>query len=121
MSGDGAPDPRTLFDDGHERAPDRYMARGRETVDRMWDLCHAMVPHDPNLADLVFAAACATHVLKYEDRAGHKLGVSSERDRAAAQWWKAMADHALGEGPDPRASRPNFVPYSPHPFSLDEL
>lgn len=112
-------------DDGHAVAPARYMQRGRETVDRMRDLCHAraarwratdrgLIP----LANLLFQVACETHAIKYQDRAGLKEGVPVERDKSAELWWDAMARHAHDPKAyaDPRNGRSNFEPYSPQPF-----
>jgi hypothetical protein len=108
---------------GFDRAPDRYSAKGRETVDRMRDEAHSAaiellneIGAEPDLdipveaiARLMFAYACRTHELKYEDREG--LKDDPEQERKKAKWWRQMAAHVRGEGPDPRHERPGFVPY----------
>jgi len=106
---------------GFDRAPDRYTGKGRETVDRMRDRALAAaialgleapyIPHEQTikLADKLFAFACLTHAIKYEDRAGRKG--SAEVDVEKAKWWRAMAAHAGGFGPDPRQDRETFEPY----------
>lgn len=113
---------------GTDRAPARYMAHGRETVDRMRDRCRALVrdaldqagldDFDPGelagaLGDAMFAVACETHALKYEDRLG--LKDAPEIDAAKARFWHDMADHVrLPEvHPDPRHLRDGFVPCEP--------
>lgn len=93
---------------GHDRAPDRYMARGRETIDRMRDLAHALFG-DPGLADMAFAFHCLATAVKYDDRAG--LKGAAEVDRAKAGWYRAMVDHVVGDGADPRSGRPGFEPW----------
>jgi len=118
-------------DTGFDKAPTRYMAQGRETVDRMRDRCREIVrdtldaagldDFDPGsltaaLGDAIFAAACDTHTMKYEDRAGRKEGVPEERDMGAAGWWRQMAHHVRDPKryPDPRAERPDFQLYTPY-------
>jgi hypothetical protein len=78
---------------GHDRAPVRYSAHGRETIDRIRDL----------LGDEGFVAYCLGNALKYGDRAGLK-GSESE-DRLKAGWYLQMALHVRGLGPDPRTYR----------------
>ena len=100
---------------GDDRPPSRYTAQGRETVDRMRDLCREraaeMAPpgNDPaevNVAgDMIFTIVCETHALKYKDRAGLKEGEDAEVTARKAAWWTAMADHVRGNGPDPRSDR----------------
>lgn len=85
---------------GFDRAPDRYSAKGRETIDRIRD----------DLGDEGFIAFCVGNAAKYEDRAG--LKGSADEDMKKARWYRTMAAHVRGEGPDPRAERPNFVPYA---------
>lgn len=116
--------PRADSPAGFDRAPTRYMAKGRETVDRMRDAAHALadslydgVPgaraeDADQLARMMFIYACETHALKYEDRLGRKDGVDPARDQDCARWWRTMAAHVWGDGPDPRAGRPDFVPYA---------
>ena len=97
---------------GDDRAPARYTAHGRETIDRMRDLAHDLFgPGD--LADVAFAFHCAATALKYSDRAG--LKGDAEVDRAKASWYLDMVSAALGEAEDPRSGRPGFVAWSPEP------
>lgn len=122
-----APNP-TDTPTGWDRAPDRYMASGRETVDRMRDLCRALVrdtldaagldSFDPGdlsdaLGDAIFAVACDTHALKYCDRRGLKDDAQVDAQKEA--FWVSMAMHIRLDDvyPDPRHQREGFVPYSP--------
>lgn len=104
--------------DGFDRAPDRYTAHGRETIDRMRDLAHTFAAmmrpgctraQRDDLADDLFAFHCFATALKYEDRAGLKGDANTDARKAA--FYRGMAAHVAGEGPDPRAARPGFVPY----------
>lgn len=110
---------------GFDRAPDRYTAggTGRETIDEMRDLAYQQAvrlvgdKHDgvvdgvtpDELADELFAYHCDATALKYGRRKGRK-GAADE-DVAKAKWYRTMVAHARGEGPDPRAGRPDFKPY----------
>lgn len=85
---------------GYDRAPDRYSGQDRETIDLIRDV----------LGDKGFHAFCVGNVIKYETRAGRKG--PEDVDRAKANWYRAMADHVAGDGPDPRSARPSFVPYT---------
>jgi hypothetical protein len=85
---------------GLDRAPDRYMATGRETIDRIRDV----------LGDEGFVAFCVGNALKYADRAGLKS--DAEFDLVKQRWYLDMAAHVRDEGPDPRAGRIGFVPYA---------
>jgi thymidylate synthase (FAD) len=85
---------------GFDRAPDRYSAKGRETIDRLRD----------DLGDEGFVAFCVGNAIKYEDRAGLKGSAAEDHEKAG--WYRRMAAHVRGEGPDPRSSRPGFVPYA---------
>mgnify|MGYP000609010699 FL=1 len=96
---------------GHDRAPDRYSSKGRETIDRMRDLAHEMFA-DPALADAAFAFHCAATAVKYEDRAGLKGDAAV--DEAKARWYREMERHALGLGEDPRSGRATFTPWTRH-------
>ena len=93
---------------GADRAPDRYMATGRETIDRMRDLAHVLFG-DPGLADMAFAFHCLATSLKYSDRAGLKGDATVDRSKAA--WYRRMVDHVVGGGDDPRSGRPGFEPW----------
>lgn len=93
---------------GHERAPERYMATGRETIDRMRDLAREIFG-DPDLADMAFAFHCLATALKYADRAG--LKGDADVDRAKADWYSQMVDHVLDGTDDPRSGRPDFEPW----------
>ncbi len=114
---------RPVVDDGHwggrierpkdsqtgaDRAPKRYMATGRETIDRMRDLARVLFG-DPGLADMVFAFHCLATSLKYDDRAG--LKGDADVDRAKADWYRRMVDHVVNGGDDPRSARPGFEPW----------
>lgn len=109
-----------VSDDGFERAPFRYVAHGRETIDRQRDeayvrACAFLCDDDPRvaaLADEMFAYLCDATALKYEDRRGRKDNVNPARDAEAARWYREMATHVRGEGPDPRHHRPGFIPYA---------
>jgi len=104
---------------GTERAPDRYTSKGRETIDRQRDLAHALFA-TPGLADKAFAYLCTAQALKYDDRRGLK---GTEEDAAyndtKAAWYRAMADHVQGRGPDPRAKRTDYVPWTAPPPPRD--
>lgn len=102
-----------MSDNGFKKAPDRYSRMDRETVDRMRDLCHAL---RPGHGDDFFSVACATHALKYKDRAGAKGDIKGDREKA--KWWGEMQLHALDLGPDPRYRRRDFVPYKKEPILL---
>ena len=93
---------------GADRAPDRYMATGRETIDRMRDLAHALFG-EPGLADAAFAFHCLATAMKYADRTG--LKGDAEVDRAKADWYRRMVDHVVSGGDDPRSGRPAFEPW----------
>lgn len=103
---------------GFDRAPERYTTQGRETIDRMRDMAHTLTDTLPSdfrgdrakLADVMFAYHCLVTELKYQDRAGTKG--DPEGDAKKAEWYHAMAMHVLAGSPDPRADRPDFVPYS---------
>jgi thymidylate synthase (FAD) len=85
---------------GSDRAPTRYTAQGRETIDRIRD----------SMSDDAFVAFCIGNAMKYEDRAG--LKGSADEDTKKAMWYRQMAAYVVGGAEDPRAGRPNFVPYS---------
>lgn len=108
---------------GFDRAPDRYMATGRETIDRERDQAHdvaeaflgpgATPDEVVHLANTLFSYHCDTVALKYLDRKGKKG--PPEIDLEKARWYSQMAAHVRGEGvEDPRSGRPGFVPYVWH-------
>ena len=99
---------------GFDRAPDRYMGQGRETIDRMRDVAgelfeHATL-HGLGVGDAAFYVHCVLTAMKYEDRTVRKGDAAV--DVGKATWYRRMADHLLGKGPDPRAERPGFQPYA---------
>lgn len=102
-------DSPTAFD----RAPDRYMGQGRETIDRMRDaageLFERATMHGLEVGDAAFYVHCMLTAMKYEDRAGRKG--DARQDIEKSMWYRRMANHLIGVGPDPRAGRPGFKPY----------
>lgn len=107
-----------MSDNGFDAAPDRYTQQGRETIDRQRDLAFEWARSSAegltlSLPDLLFAYFCEAQALRYEDRAGAKG--DPEGDAEKARWYKEMAIHVLGSGPDPRANRPGFQPYFADP------
>ena len=111
--------------DGFDRAPDRYSRNKRETIDRMRDRCYAIAeeprclgftcgglePMQRELADLLFSVHCELTSMKYADRCGLKGDAGVDDNKC--QWYAQMALHVMkAEVPDPRANRPDFVPYS---------
>lgn len=99
-------------DTGFDAAPARYTSGGREVCDLMRDKCAQMGEIVGVGGDVLFAAACLTHVMKYVERAKNP-----DNDREKARWWFEMYIHIVSEGqsPDPRHRRPDFVPYSRQP------
>lgn len=97
---------------GHDRAPDRYMATGRETIDRQRDAAGALfeeaIAAGLDAGDAAFYVHCELCAMKYEDRTGRK----DPDDASKAGWYLKMAAHLLGSGEDPRAGRPGFTPYT---------
>ena len=94
--------------DGTATAPDRYMAQGRETIDRIRD----------RLGDEGFIFFCRGNAMKYMDRAGLKDSATKERDLRCALWYRQMARHVrltsewgLDNVKDPRHERSGFEPY----------
>lgn len=85
---------------GYNVAPKRYSAHGRETIDRIRDA----------LGDEGFVAYCRGTAMKYRDRAG--LKGDADEDVKKAVWYETMAEHVVGNGPDPRAYRVGFAPYT---------
>lgn len=86
-------------DNGFKTAPARYTQQDRETIDRIRD----------KLGDEGFAAFCVGTEMRYDDRRGAKGDPDGDNEKA--RWFRMMAAHVAGEGPDPRADRPGFVPY----------
>lgn len=99
------PPARTPDSTGFDKIPDRYKGGGRETVDKMRDLCNQMGRDNGVSGDLLFRAACLTHELKYRDR------IKNPEDPEKADWWKQMADSIYGDEPDPRSNREGYTPY----------
>lgn len=83
--------------DGFDRAPEHY-AGEREVIDQIRD----------SMSDVMFVAFCVGNALKYECRAGKKG--DTEGDANKAKWYRAMARHVDGGGPDPRCTRPGWRP-----------
>lgn len=98
--------------DGADRAPDRYMKTGRETIDRIRDMAFRLAGGNIELADQLFAFHCEACALKYEDRSGAK-GDPDADDRKGV-WYRAMAAHVRSPetNDDPRAYRAGFAPYA---------
>lgn len=84
--------------DGRDAAPPHYN-QPREVVDQVRD----------QRDDVTFAAFCDDTAFIYEARAGRKGDPVGDHNKA--KWWRQMADHVRGLAPDPRAARPNFIPY----------
>lgn len=74
---------------GYGRAPDRYSAKGRETIDRIRDA----------LGDAGFLAFCEGQAIRYRDRIG--LKDDAAQDTAKAEWYEKMVLRVQGRGPDP--------------------
>lgn len=119
---------------GDDRAPDRYMASGRETIDEVRDVCRHLATiwtigtdnhDDRKLGDSLFALHCMLTAYVYRSRAGRKG--DAKQDHAKAGWYIQMARHvasnnmdeeglasSLNAGrnyDDPRASRCDYKPY----------
>jgi hypothetical protein len=94
------------------------MSKGRETIDRMRDLCVLMFG-DNAAANAAFGFHCMATAVKYLDRVGLKGDASV--DQAKADWYMQMALHVLGRGPDPRAQREQFTPWSAEPVPRELL
>lgn len=99
----------TTADNGFATAPERYTRQERETVDRMRDLFRQKAGMMPAVGDAWFAVFCEANALKYKDRNGAKGDPEGDIEKAC--WWRMMAAHVRGEGPDPRHQREGFVPY----------
>lgn len=96
---------------GFDRAPDRYAKGERETIDRIRDV----------MTDREFIAYCRGTIVRYLDRAGPKG--PSEVDERKAVFYREMAAHVRGLGPDPRQYRDGFEGYQrqPYPAGLHDL
>lgn len=89
----------TPTDNGFRTAPARYMKDDRELIDQ----------HRDKYGDEAFRIHCLIAADEYEYRNGAKG--DPEGDAEKAKWYRMMARHVEGNGPDPRADRPGFVPY----------
>lgn len=96
---------------GFERAPDRYMAGGRETIDQVRDLAQWLA--GPK-GDRLFAAFCFFTAFIYCARAGRKGPARKDLDKA--RWFLQMVGHVLLQTADPRASRPTYQLYVQKPL-----
>lgn len=93
-----APD-TSKADNGFGSAPKRYMLAGREVVDDLRD----------RHGDTAFRTFCLLTAEVYEARNGAKGDPVGDAEKA--RWFHTMTKHVDGDGPDPRAERPDFVPY----------
>jgi len=95
-------------------APVRYSAHGRETIDRIRDVADTFFTEALEagcaVSDAAFATYCGCTSLKYRDRAG--LKGAADEDLKKADWYESMRQHVMGKGPDPRAYRAEFAPYT---------
>lgn len=106
------------MEDVRNAAPERYMTRGRETIDRIRDVCHASC-RDAWDAEESFLAWCIGQAIKYADRDGAKGDRAGDLEKL--RFYQDMVKHIAGAGPDPRSSRPGFVPYAPQPIDEAEI
>lgn len=130
------PAPATDTPVGDDRAPDRYMASGRETIDEVRDVCRHLAGHKKEkLADALFALHCLLTAYVYHSRAG--LNGPAAQDHAKADWYIQMARHVaatlmvpkgldhmvkLGRDySDPRCQRPTYQHYSAATATLPPL
>lgn len=90
---------KNATDNGFRAAPARYVQQDRETIDRIRDA----------MTDAGFVAFCLGTAMRYEDRGGAKGDPDGDAEKA--RWYRQMIRHVSGDGPDPRADRPGFVPY----------
>jgi hypothetical protein len=62
------------------------------------------------MGDRAFSIHCGLCAQKYCERSGKKPGTD---DNSTRLWYLAMSLHAVtpSKHPDPRADRPDFVPY----------
>jgi hypothetical protein len=74
------------------------------------ELFERATQHGLSIGDAAFYVHCVLTAMKYEDRAGRKG--DAREDNEKAMWYRRMANHLLGFGPDPRAARPGFQPYT---------
>jgi hypothetical protein len=85
---------------GTDAQPTRYTRPdGRETLDAIRD----------SMDDAAFLGFCVGNAIKYEDRTGKKGDAAEDQKKAA--FYRQMAAHVRGNGPDPRHNRAGFVPY----------
>lgn len=96
-------------------APARYNRGGRETIDTQRDVAgfffESAIRQGASTRDAAFYTHCMLTALAYRARLGAKD--AAELERAKIKWYQQMAAHVVGNGPDPREKRPNFVPYTP--------
>ncbi len=92
---------------GYDKAPDRYMAHGRETIDTIRD----------SMTDVEFIRYCWGTYIRYCDRLGLKDPVEVEQKKIT--FYRQMAQHVVDPDgvPDPRAYRADFAPYVRQPFT----
>ena len=90
---------------GFNKAPDRYSAKGRETIDKIRD----------SMSDEAFIAFCRGQAIKYRDRAG--LKGSAEQDLEKAKFYIQMANHVKFGTPDPRTYRAEYERYTRRAYS----
>lgn len=100
---------------GDDRAPDRYMASGRETIDEVRDVCDevrdvcrhlstvwlgslASNGDGRKLGDSLFALHCVLTAYVYLSRAGRKG--DAKQDHAKARWYIQMAKHVTHDHMD---------------------
>ena len=94
---------------GFKSAPSHY-AGERETIDKQRDYLRDLAG-SAKQGDGLFMGHCLATALKYRERAGKKSGTDDDKKES---WYLAMAQHVSkpDKYPDPRSSRPDFVPYS---------
>lgn len=90
---------KNATDNGFRTAPARYMKDDRELIDQ----------HRDKYGDEAFRIHCLIAADEYEYRNGAKGDPAGDAEKA--KWYRMMARHVEGNGPDPRADRPGFVPY----------
>lgn len=95
---------------GFDKPPSHYDGgQGLEAIDRIWRLLRTIAD------DAAMVAFCVGNALKYEMRAGRK----TDGDHEKARWYWQFASYIRGEGPDPRITRPGFVPHPDAPRPMN--